>query len=70
MPAAKGLDGQSFDAVLVITDRYTKMALLVLTVKTLRAPDFASILYEQVECRFGTPEGIVSDRDTLFTSTF
>ena len=70
LPSAEGLDGRTYDAILVFTDRYTKMVLMIPTVKTLRAPDFASLLYEHIECRFGTPEGIVSDRDKLFTSTF
>lgn len=70
MPEATGLDGQEYNAVLVITCRYTKMVLLVATTKKLRAPDFARLLFEHVESRFGTPEGIVSDRDKLFTSNF
>ncbi|KAK6212977.1 hypothetical protein QIS74_03097 [Colletotrichum tabaci] len=30
----------------------------------------AQLIYKRIECRFGTPEGIVSDRDKLFTSKF
>lgn len=70
MSEANGVDGRSYIAVLVITCCYTKMALLVATTKKFRAPDFAQLLYEHVEARFGTLEGIVSDRDKLFMSNF
>jgi len=56
------------DAVLVIVDRFTKVALFVPTSATLTAAELAQLMYEHLECRFGTPLGIVSDRDSLFTS--
>jgi hypothetical protein len=58
------------DAVLVIVDRFTKVALFVPTSATLTAAELAQLLYEHLECRFGTPLGIVSDRDSLLTSDF
>jgi transposase InsO family protein len=58
------------DAVLVIVDRFTKVALFVPTSATLTAAELAQLMYEHLECRFGTPLGIVSDRDSLFTSNF
>lgn len=58
------------DAILVIVDRFTKVALFIPTTTTLTAAELAQILYEHVECRFSTPLGIVSDRDSLLTSQF
>lgn len=58
------------DAILVIVDRFTKIALFIPTTTTITAAELAQLLYENVECRFGTPLGIVSDRDSLLTSQF
>lgn len=70
LPSSYRDDGKVYDAILVIVDRFTKMALFIPTYKTLTAAELARILYEQVECHFGTPLGIVSDRDHLLTSKF
>lgn len=69
-PPSQGADGETYDAILVIVDRFTKMGLFIPTIKTLNAASMASLLYKHVECRFGSPLGIVSDRDKLFTSEF
>jgi transposase InsO family protein len=58
------------DAVLTVVDRFTKVALFIATTTTVTAAELAQLLYEHVECRFGTPLGIVSDRDSLLTSKF
>ena len=34
------------------------------------AAEFAELFHEQLECRFGSPRGIVSDRDSRLTSEF
>lgn len=70
LPPVLGKDGQIYDAILVVVDRFTKIALFIAVSKTMNAAELASILYEHVECRFGSPEGIVSDRDKLITSLF
>jgi Chromo (CHRromatin Organisation MOdifier) domain/Integrase zinc binding domain len=70
LPMSSNRQGERLDAILVVVDRFTKAALFIPTEKTLTAPGLAALLYELVECRYGTPEGIVGDRDKLFTSTF
>jgi transposase InsO family protein len=70
LPACNRADGGTYDSILVIVDRFTKMAMFIPTVKRLNAAGLAAILYEKIECRFGTPTGIVSDRDKLLTSDF
>lgn len=62
--------GVPFDAILVVVDRYTKMARYIPCHKTVDSPELAKLLWEQVFCLFGMPEGIVSDRGTVFTSQF
>ena len=59
-----------YDAILVIVDRYSKMALYFPVTKTVKAADIADILIDSVFTRFGFPNGIVSDRDPRFTSDF
>ena len=34
------------------------------------AAEMAELLYNELECRFGPPMGIVSDRDSRITSQF
>jgi transposase InsO family protein len=62
--------GKQCDCVLVVVDRLSKYALYIPTVTTLTAGGLADLLFTQVFTRFGLPEGIVSDRGSLFTSHF
>ena len=62
--------GRVYDAILVIVDRFTKMALYIPCTKELKAHELADIFFEQVVRRFGTPAGIVSDRGTIFTGDY
>jgi len=70
LPPSIGLDNRVYDAILVIIDRYTKMALFIPTTKTLNAAQLARLLDKHIAYKFGIPSGIVSDRDSLFTSQF
>jgi hypothetical protein len=58
------------DAILVVVDRYSKMALYFPVSKTITAAETADLLIDAVFTRFGFPSGIVSDRDPRFTSDF
>ena len=62
--------GRVYDSCLVIVDRYTKMALYIPVTKKINAVDLAEILFESVVLQFGAPEGIVSDRGSVFTSEY
>jgi transposase InsO family protein len=71
LPACKDKrGGADFDAVLVVVDRYSKMSRYIPCHKTITAPQLAERLWESVFSLFGTPDGIVSDRGTVFTSQF
>ena len=70
LPSSQRDNGHEFDAILVVVDRFTKMGMFIPTTKTVTAETLARLFYEQVECRYGTPVGIVTDRDSLFTSHF
>ena len=62
--------GPDFDTILVVVDRYSKMARYVACSKTVDSPELAKILWEHIFSIFSTFEGIVSDRGTVFTSAF
>ena len=70
LPPSIGLDDRTYDAILVIVDRYTKMSLFIPTTKDINAAQLARVFDNQVSNRFGIPRGIVCNRDKLFTSQF
>jgi len=61
---------QKFTAVAVVVDRLSKMAVFIPCHTTSTAPDVAELFIERVQCHFGVPSAIVSDRDVRFVSRF
>jgi hypothetical protein len=71
LPASKSeLDSHTYDAILVIVDRLSKMSVFIPTVGTLDAHNLARLYILHVFSKHGIPSDIVSDRGTLFTSNF
>ena len=62
--------GRVYDAILVVVDRYTKLARYVPARKTMNAEELAQSFLDAVLKDFGTPESIVSDRGPVFTASF
>jgi hypothetical protein len=62
--------GEVFDAILTVVCRVTKAARFIPTQARTTAADFARIFFENIECEYGTPTSIVSDRDSRITSEF
>ena len=62
--------GIVYDSILVVVDRLSKMALYIPASETWKTKDFVEAFFENVVFRFGLRNRIVSDRGTLFTSTF
>ena len=58
------------DAILVVVDMLTKLALFIPTAKSMAAPDVASLFLQHVVRAHGLPDTLVSDRDPIFTSHF
>ena len=69
LPESKTLNG-TFDMILVIIDYLTVMVHLIPTKQTYRAKDIAEVMFDRVYKLHGMPRNIISDRDSLFTSTF
>jgi small neutral amino acid transporter SnatA (MarC family) len=59
-----------YDILLVIIDRYTKIALYILVTKKLTTVELADLLLNRVVIRFSILIGIISNRDSQFTSAF
>ena len=59
-----------YNTILVIIDRYSKIALYFPIIKIIKAIDIANILIDSIFIRFGFLNRIISDRDLRFTSDF
>ena len=62
--------GDSYDSILVIVDRLTKMVHYEPVKVTIDAPGLAEVILDVVVRHHGLPDSIVSDRGSLFTSKF
>ena len=65
-------EGEEVDAILVIVDRFTKMMHCFAVSQTITSQELAVLFHKEIECRrgAGAPEGVVSDRGSIFTSQF
>ena len=60
----------SYNAIYVVVDRLTKHASFIPTTTGLDAEGFAHLFVRNVDCRFGLPESIITDRDLRWTADF
>ncbi len=60
----------SYNSILVIVDRLTKMVHYKPVKVTINAPGLAEVIINMVMRRHGLPESIMTDRGSLFTSKF
>lgn len=61
---------QSYDSIMVVVDRFTKMAHYIPCRKTCSAEDAAKLFINSVYRLHGLPDELLSDRGTQFTSKF
>ena len=59
-----------YNTILVIINRYTKMAKFILITIDLVIPEFTALFHKNIELKYSSPNGIMSDRDTRITSKF
>jgi transposase InsO family protein len=59
-----------YNAILVVVDRFTKMATFIPTTTKCTAEEFATLFFKNVYCKHGMPVSLVTDRGSLFTSRF
>ena len=60
----------SYDYIIVIVDRLTKMIHYKPVKITINAPGLAEVIIDVIICYHGLPDSIVTDRGSLFTSKF
>ncbi len=70
LPASTNWKGETYDSILVIVDRLTKMVYYEPVKVTIDAPALAEVIIEAVVQHHGLPDSIVSDRGSVFTSKF
>jgi hypothetical protein len=70
LPPAKIRRGEVVDAVLVIVDRLSKLAIYAPCKGNIDASGLADLIEDVLLTKYGVPESIVSDRGSLFTSKF
>ncbi len=58
------------DTILVIVDRYTKMAWFILITTNLIAPEFATLFYKNIKLKYRSPYRIMSDQDIRIIAKF
>ncbi|MBW0579687.1 hypothetical protein O181_119402 [Austropuccinia psidii MF-1] len=59
----------SFDSILVIVDRFSKMAVSIPTMSSIASLDLAHLFINYIFSKHGLPSSIVSDRGSLFVSS-
>ena len=62
--------GLTYDAILVIVDRFTKYAIMIPFRRDYTAQQLAYVLKDRLIREHGIPRTIISDRDKLFTSNY
>jgi hypothetical protein len=59
-----------YNVILVVVNRYTKIAKFIPTTTDLAAPEFTALFHENIKLKYGSPRGIVSNQDARITSKF
>ncbi|MBW0568597.1 hypothetical protein O181_108312 [Austropuccinia psidii MF-1] len=60
----------SFDSIIVIVDRFSKMAVFIPKMSSITSLDSAHVFIKNIFSKHGLPSSIVSDRGPLFLSSF
>ncbi|MBW0472737.1 hypothetical protein O181_012452 [Austropuccinia psidii MF-1] len=60
----------SFDSILVIVDRFSKMAVFIPRMSSITSLDLAHLFIKNIFSKHGLPSSIVSDRGSLFRPIF
>ncbi len=70
LPISANWKGDSYNSILVIVDRLTKIVYYVSVKVTIDVLGLAKVIIDVVVCHQGVPESIVMDRGSLFKSKF
>ena len=70
LPLSADWKGDSYDSILVIVDRLTKIVHYEPVKVTIDAPELVEVIIDVVVKHHGLPDSIISDREAIFTSKF
>ena len=70
LPISINWKGDSYDSILVIVNRLTKMVHYKPVKITFNAPGLAKVIINVIVRHHGLPDSIVTDQGSLFTSKF
>ena len=70
LPLSSDWKGDSYDSILVIVDRLTKMVHYEPVIVTINALGLAKVIIDVMLWYHGLPDSIISDRKAIFTSKF
>ena len=70
LPLSADWKGNSYNSILVIVDRLTKMVHYEPIKVTIDAPGLAEVIIDMVVRHHSLPDSIISDRGAIFTSKF
>ena len=70
LPISANWKGNSYDSILVIVDRLTKIVYYILVKVTIDTPGLTEVIINVTVCYYRIPESIVTDQGLLFISKF
>ncbi len=70
LPVSTNWKGETYDSILVIVNRFTKIVYYELVKVTINALGLAEVIIKVVLRHHGLPDSIVSDYGSVFTSKF
>ncbi len=70
LPISADWKDDSYDSILVIVNRLTKMVYYEPVKVTINAPSLAEVIIDVIVRHHGVSESIVTDQDSIFTSKF
>ena len=70
LQVSTNLKGETYDFILVIVDRLTKIVNYEPVTLTIDVPDLAEVIIDVIERHHGLPDSIVRNQGSVFTSKF
>ena len=70
LPESLGLNGQNYNAILVMINQFIKIVNFIFIIKYLNIISLARLMDRQIYLRYGVLRGIVNNCNPLFISKF
>ena len=70
LPESLGLNGQNYNTILIVVNRFIKIMNFIFIIKHLNIISLARLMDRQIYLRYGVPRGIINDYNPLFTNKF